>query len=186
MRLQNEMPTMNFSQDAGAEQGNGNSRLTMIEGVDYLINEGYSIYEIAKILHTTTRSVGAYKAHITRRKKIAMPQISQLEKYLHDTYVVIPTGLIHEKLQNGQKKNLADILDTLFGEGLEKKTKEGGLLPPLPDSKVREIIIECKSKGMPNNEVYLDPRLINVSQNSIQAYLAHYTRGSYDKERRQD
>ena len=125
MRLQNEMPTMNFSQDAGAEQGNGNSRLTMIEGVDYLINEVYSIYEIAKILHTTTRSVGAYKAHITRRKKIAMPQISQLEKYLHDTYVVIPTGLIHEKLQNGQKKNLADILDTLFGEGLEKKTKEG-------------------------------------------------------------
>ncbi len=159
--------------------------MATIDQVEILVKRGFSNERIAKRLKIDVESIPAYKAHLTRRKS-NKKGLDELDAYLHDTYVVIPTEAVYSKLRSDQVAPFLDILNTLSEEkgsnGLEEKLVENGT-KPLPPSKVREIILEDRKKGLSNEEVYEDSRLKRTDRTSIRSYLAHYGRGTYDKER---
>tara|TARA_Y100000310_G_scaffold162223_1_gene162181 strand:+ start:1092 stop:1571 length:480 start_codon:yes stop_codon:yes gene_type:complete len=159
--------------------------MAIIDQVERLSKKGYSNERIARRLKIDVESIPAYKAHITRRKS-SKKRLDELDAYLNSTYVVIPTEAVYSKLRSDQVTPFLDILDTLLEEnrsdGLEDRLEENGT-KPLPPSKVREIVLEDKRKGLSNEEVYEDPRLKRVDWTSIRSYLAHLRRGTYDKKR---
>ncbi len=162
-----------------------------IDRVARLVDQGKSTGYIAEKLRISTRSVGAYRAHITMRERTEDP-FKKLEGYLQSRYIVIPAERIVDRLKPEQVHGFVDILDTLLGKqptsrGLEStltdQTSSNGELRPLPESEIREIIIDSKQRGLSYQEIRQDYRLKNVPWTSIRAYLAHYGRGTYSKER---
>ena len=166
-----------------------------IDKVAKLVDKGKSNTDIAIHLGIPLSSVPAYKAHITRRKQTEN-SYEKLGSYMHSTYIIIPTERVVERLEPGQVPEFVSILETLLGEnsddgglegtvnpGFKSSNKSNNKLKPLPESEVREIILEYKKKGLSYNDIRKDPKLENVPWTSIRAYLAHYGRGTYSKER---
>ncbi len=156
-----------------------------IDKVDELLRKGETNRYVAEALSISESSVRAYKANITKRRD------KKLEGYAASN-IVIPYEAL-EKLDFEQLSAFTEILDTLIRQGeskesgLERKVSEGGkgsdIAKPLPASEVREIIIELREEGFSNREIYGNFKLRGVSKESISAYLAHYSRGTYDKPR---
>lgn len=176
----------------------------MIDKVNYLIERGITdVHQISEILEISPRSASAYKAHINRRngkchsKSRETPPLGELEKRT-GSYILIPSDKLCN-LNGEERKYLSYLLNKIYESeenapsivDTPKNSKEGkisssddGLLNPLPSSEIREIVIENKNAGIDNCHVYEDSRLKGVKQSTIAAYLAHWTMGTYDKERR--
>jgi hypothetical protein len=157
-----------------------------IYDVARLLSQGKSDSYICRTLKIKPRSLTAFKANITKR----------VNSRAHSPYLVIPSENLG-RLSARQYAAFLDILETLNGAdgGLEKKVVSSedakterapngqNGYSTLPESRIREIVIELRRKGIPSNRVYLDSRLKSVPKTSIASYNAHYTRGSYSLER---
>ena len=180
-----------------------------IDHVRVLDAQGKSSDYIMHQLHITTRqSLGAYRANITRRDKNytggvrknydkgsvrrehTESSLGRLERYIGSD-IIIPAGLMVERLPSEYVPVLAEILDIVYGKTKKRKPKHlearfdgDGLFDPLPESREREVIIELKDEGYTNEEIHSDPRLRRVNPRSIGAYLANHSRGTYKKKRR--
>ena len=100
-----------------------------------------------------------------------------------ESYILInPDNL--DRLCENNKQIFIQLLEIIDGNGIEEKiSTNGNLLKTLPASKIREIVIELKGRNIPNCEIYNDSRLDCASPGSISSYIAHYTMGTYSRER---
>ena len=109
---------------------------------------------------------------------------SRLKRYMISPYIVVPSERVLQRLSPNQVVPFVKALDTLL-EDLEMKQ------PPKnqsrhyervdPDEGVRKIVIGCKRRGMSNEDVHKYSKLKGVDSKSIGAFLAHYTRGTYNQ-----
>ena len=175
----------------------------MIEEVRSLIGRGITdVNQISEILEISPRSVAAYKAHITRRNGRCSSNrrenlsFGELEDRA-ESYILIPYDKLCN-LNDEERGDLSCLLNKIYRlnekappvTGTPKTSKkrmvpsDDGLLNALPSSEIRDIVIECKNAGLDNCDVYEDSRLKNANLGSISSYIAHWTMGSYDKERK--
>lgn len=156
--------------------------MEMIDRVARLVRQRKSNAYIAKQLGISKESTAAYKAHITRRSSIKHAS-RKLQRYMTSPYIVIPSERVMERLKPEQVPLLLGILDTLLKNpgGLEQKMSNNG--SDIEEDRIRNIIVVCKKAGLSNDEVYEDVRLLEmaVPVETIRAYLAHWTRGTYKR-----
>ena len=111
---------------------------------------------------------------------------SRLKRYMSSPYIVIPSERILERLSPSQVVPFVKTLDTLLGNlkietESSRESQNRHYERVDPDEGVRKIVINCKRRGMSNEEVHKYSKLKSVDSKSIGAFLAHYTRGTYDQ-----
>ena len=156
--------------------------MEMIDRVERLLTNDRSDSYIIGHLKITRGSLVAYKANITRRNNIR-DSSRRLERYMTSPYIVIPSSKVLERLSPEQIPPFVDALDAMLAKSTKGHSSNG--THPSSDRLdegrlVIKVFEEGKKMGLTNQEIYQDSRLKKFDRTSLAAYMAHFTRGTYD------
>ena len=182
--------------------------MNVINQVRQLHDSGYNSAQIMNELGLTAKQVAGYKSALTRKRYVEQGADKSIGgeyrtinvKVDQNKYIVIPTELLYgsnkEKVPKGfteievlvARETLVELLnkaiDSAFGEENQSRLEET-IKPREKKShlkgkeKIRNIILSHLEDGEEYDIIIKDPRLQNVPKGTIRAYIAHYSRGSY-------